>query len=321
MKPFKIKNLFYISLILLLGCNSQKDVAHLKEYNWFPFEWYSGEVAGKKYDKMAMLIPVKVNDKDANFVMQFDLGSNYTIIYGKTLNNYYSNDKINSFLIKESKFNMNGDGNNYSTKNLNLFFGNVKFDSTIYSQNYGDSISSDSLYSKSEKVLGTIGADVFKNKILLIDYPNKKMCVLDNIDKYLLRKTEFVEAKNKDGRIHIPVTINNSIFWFLFDTGSSLFPISASKDVYNKLAGNAIPTDTIITNSWDEKVKFYGAPIKEKVFLGKKLLKSSLVYFNENKRLNDFNKTEKIDGVTGNAFFTSNTIVIDFKNNRFGILK
>ena len=321
MKHLKIKPLFFLSLIFLLGCNSQKNVKYLRNYNWFSFEWHSAEISGKKYDKVAMLVPAKVNDTDANFVMQFDLGSDATMLYGKTLKNYFSNDELDSFLKKESKFTSNSGEISYVTQNLSLYFGSFKFDSSIYAENYGEEVPKDSLYSKDQKLLGTIGADAFKNKILIIDYPNKKMCALDDTDEYLEKNTQFVEAQIQKGRIHIPIKIGEKVYWFLFDTGASLFPISTSKDVWKKLVGNTNPTDTIVSNSWGEKVNCYGAPIKEKAYLGSNLLKSSLAYYTENEILNDFNTTEKIDGLTGNAFFTSNIIVIDFKNNRFGILK
>lgn len=317
----KIRHLFFLFLLFLLGCNSRKKDQYLNDYNWFPFEWHSAEVSGKKYDKLAMLVPAELNNIGGNFVMQFDLGSDATMLYGKALSSYYSNDEINPFLKKETKFTSDAGAISYATENLNLYFGNFKFNSSIYLENYGEEVPKDSLHSKSQKLLGTIGADVFKNKILIIDYPNKKMCALNDVDEYLTKNTQFVDAKIKKGRIQIPITTANTTSWFLFDTGASLLPISTNKDVWTKLAGNIKPTDTIEVNSWGDMVKFYGAPIKENAYLGKKLLKSSLVYYSENERLNDFNKTEKIDGLTGNAFFTNDIIVLDFKNNRFGILK
>lgn len=34
----------------------------------------------------------------------------------------------------------------------------------------------------------------------------------------------------------------------------------------------------------------------------------------------EFNKVEKIDGLTGNAYFLDEIVVLDFKNNKFGIM-
>lgn len=41
---------------------------------------------------------------------------------------------------------------------------------------------------------------------------------------------------------------------------------------------------------------------------------------NENARLNEFNRTENIDGLTGNEYFINDVVVPDFKNNRFGVV-
>lgn len=147
------------------------------------------------------------------------------------------------------------------------------------------------------------------------------MSVLDTLDDYWISKTTFVQAQSKRGRLHIPFKIGDKTYWFLFDTGASLFPIITSKKLWEEIVEENVKTDTIIANSWGEKVNFYGKPIAKDVYIGDKKLDKNYAWYNENKRLMEFNEVENIDGLTGNAYFFNETILLDFKNNRFGIIR
>ena len=48
----------------------------------------------------------------------------------------------------------------------------------------GEPVPRDSLRSPSPKPVGTIGADFLDRKVLVIDYPRRRMCVLDSVDAY-----------------------------------------------------------------------------------------------------------------------------------------
>ncbi len=322
MKP---KNYFIICLIALFltNCsvskitNSQKQT---DQYPWFSFSWYSADISGKHFDKLAILVHTKVNDLNADFTLQFDLGSNSTSIYGNTISSYYREDEIKSMIIETTKSTTDAGKIVYDTKGLTYHLGKFSIDNLAFIEKYGEAIAKDSLFTKTSKHIGTLGANVFKNKTLIIDYPNQRMCVLDSLDNYWESRVTFVQAQTKRGRLHIPLTIGDKVYWFLFDTGASLFPINTNKELWSKIVDQTSRTDTLIGNSWGEKVSFYGRPIKENVYLGKKLLKNSIAWYNENKRLQEFNKTENIDGLTGNAYFSDDIIVLDFKNIRFGIV-
>lgn len=319
----KIKQFFVMTglCMVLAGCMvSNKPTDEAKNYPWFSFSWYSAKLSGRNFDKVAMLIPVKVNDLNADFTLQFDLGSDATLIYGNTIGSYYKESEIKNFLVENSKSTDNGGKTTYSTKDIVYHLGKISVNTLKYLDGYGDKIVTDSLLTKSQKHIGSLGADVFANKILIIDYPNKKMCILDSLDEYWRKKTTFVQAQSNNGRLHIPLTVNNKVHWFLFDTGASLFPINTNKELWTSIVDKNAKTDTIIANSWGEKVKFLGRPIKEKVYLGKRQLENNYAWYNENKRLQEFNKVENIDGLTGNAFFVNNIIVLDFKNKKFGVV-
>ena len=63
----------------------------------------------------------------------------------------------------------------------------------------------------------------------------------------------------------------------------------------------------------------YGQPIKSKIIFGQKRLNKAVVYFDSRKNNHNFYKEEEIWGVTGNAYFLNNVVIIDYKNRRFGV--
>lgn len=146
------------------------------------------------------------------------------------------------------------------------------------------------------------------------------MCLLDSIDNFWNAKASYVNCIVKRNRIHLPAKINGKEYWLLFDTGASIFPISTDHNTWKEIADSTQGVDLLKANSWGEKVSFYGAPIKHDAYLGNQKLNRGMVYYN-NKRLLEFNREENISGTTGNLWFANDVVVIDFKNQKFGVVK
>jgi hypothetical protein len=311
-----------LSLIVCYSCSSQKKLTKQPDtYPWFSFKWYADSVSGRYYDKLAITLPVAINELKGNFITQFDLGSNSTDLYGNSIKNYYNSREELLTMIDTAKKTGKGDDMAYKSKNFVIKFGNQNITDIWFSDKFGSDIHKDSLYTNTDKLVGTVGANFTKNKVLIIDYPNKKMCVLDSIDGYWSKKATFIDCIVKKNRIHIPVTINGKTYRLLFDTGASIFPISTDYETWKEIADSTQGFDMLKANSWGEKVSFYGAPIKHDTYLGNQKLNKGMVYYNNNKRLLEFNKQEAISGTTGNIWFANDIVVIDFKNKKFGVVK
>lgn len=317
----------FIAFILLtfIAFNSTAQKRHKPgkdTYNWFSFKWYSDSVSGRFFDKLAILLPVKVNTVKANFVAQFDLGASETVLYGNVLKNYFPDQK-SLYSLLDTAHSGTSDGGIvfYPSRKIDLHIGAYQTKDFLFFENYGDEIAKDSLFTASEKHIGTIGATFTKDKVLVMDIPNRRMCLLDTMTQYWASKASFVDCRMKNNRIQLPFTINGQVYWIMFDTGASIFPLSTDKSFWEAIVDPAEKPDTLKVNSWGEKVPYYGASIKPDIYLGKYKLSKQKAWYNENKRLLDFNKGEGITGTTGNAYFFNNIIIIDFKNNRFGVVR
>ncbi len=305
----------------VVACSPKnKNDKQIEKYDWFTFQWYGDSVSGHYYDKLAIFLPLKINGIMVNFTAQFDLGANNSLLYGNSLKNYFGSRQ--QLLNRLDTVNKSSDETAvyYPVKTLNVTSGKVSLNDILFMDNYGEEIHKDSLYTRSDKHIGTIGATFVKDKVLIIDYPNKRMCLLDSIDSYWTSIATFVDCKVKKNRIHIPLTINGKIYWILFDTGASIFPLTTNYATWSSLVDPTAKVDTLPVSSWGETVPFYGAIIKDDVYVGTLKLNQGKVWYSTNKRLLDFNDEENITGTTGNIYFLENVVVLDFRNKKFGIL-
>lgn len=291
-------------------------------YRWFPFKWYSDKIEGKTFDKLAMLVPVTIEGIRANLITQFDLGSDATLLYENSIINYFATRRELYAHVDTTQRSVSDVGTvSYQTRGLSFDLGTTRISRLQLVANYGDAIPVDSLHTPSDKLVGTIGGDFLRGKALVIDYPRRRMCLLDSVDAYWRARTSFVASRVQHNRLHIPLTINGHIYWALFDTGASLFPVSTDEATWRTLVGSALPTDTLAVNSWGTKVPFYGASLRRNVYLGAVKLPKAKAWFSRDQRHMDFNKAENVAALTGNALFVNNVVVLDFQHSRFGVVR
>lgn len=289
---------------------------------WFPFQWAGEKVDGKYYDKVAMCLPVQVQQLRGRFIAQFDLGSDATLLYEEALKNYFPSRQQLYALLDTTQRGTNDVGNhNYATRGLPLRLGALVIPHPRLLAGQGEAVPPDSLYTASEKLVGTVGADFLTNKVLVIDFPGRRMAVLDSVDAAWRVRTAFVPARIRHNRFHIPLTINKRTYWALFDTGSSLFALNTDPATWRELVGRPVATDSLHANSWGQPVTFYGAPMRAGAYLGRTRLPRATAWYTRNARLRAFNQLEHVDAVAGNAFFWHSTVVLDFRHSRFGVVK
>lgn len=291
-----------------------------QDLKWIPFKWTGDSISGKYFDKFSIVIPVKIDNIPARFNMQFDLGAVKTVIYGNSIQPYLdAYPALKNKIDTSKKFLIQG-ANNPMFTDMILQMGTTSFKGIEigYFKNFGGKINRDSILSGTEKHIGTIGPDLFQNKILIIDYLQKRIGVCDELPKQYKMAT-FQPFKSDDGRIKIPLVINDKTEYLLFDTGSSIFTLTTTKKDALQTASPEI-VDSLSVFSWGKKLTYYGVKTNKPIKFGNKVLKGSLVYYDEQETFQDFYKFVKIWGLTGNVFFLKNTVIIDYKKKLFGVL-
>lgn len=283
--------------------------------SWAKFTW-AGDSMGRRYfEKTAMLVPAKVDGLPYDFVFQFDLGSTATLLNGNTLAGIFA---------KHPEFNRTKVHRNHIFKfwesttafeDLSITFGatTATTRSCQVMRNYGEKVSSNGLNVSLPINLGSIGADIFQNTILVIDYPNRRFALCDTLPAYL--HTTFTKiALDEGGRVILPLRLANKSYKVMFDNGASIFSLLTSAAKINAFS-TAVPTDTIPVRSWGITHNVIGRPTKGAFDLVGQRFSDVTVYA-------DFRPSEQdtdYDASTGNALFWNKTVIIDFKKKEFGV--
>src|SRR5690554_2735616 len=168
-------------------------------------------------------------------------------------------------------------------------------------------------------VLGTIGADVLKNKIVQIDYQKQEIIFIDKADTNLF---EFHPMNLSHGRPVLGIVADERRYSFIFDTGSSLFELWTTKKTWKKFAFKNSPVNEFTIWSWGQLSTIYSAPVIYDYSLFKcKEINLNSVCYSSNKKHDKIFKQAKVNGVIGNKPFLRTVLVLDFKTERFGIKK
>lgn len=297
-------------------------VAHGQDLPWIKFYWKGDSIGNRYFDKFAIDVPITIDNIPYQFKAQLDLGAVNTMLYGNSFQPYL---KINNAL--KDKIDSSAlvwvEGQKCPTlKNVNLKLDNILFPNIniVLFTGFGDTLTLDSIKTKTIKDIGTIAPDLFQNKILIIDYPNKRLCVLNDIPKRYLNGISFVDFKIRKGRIKIPFQINNKEQDMLFDTGASLFPLFTTIHNINDVSDkNQAIVDSLLVSTWGDYYYIYGKETNYDIEFANIRLPQTKAYYTVKNDMIDFFRQEEVWGSTGNPYFLNNVVVIDYKNKRFGI--
>jgi hypothetical protein len=302
-----IKNFTVIIALSLLATS-----ANAQKAEWIPFKWVGARFSGKYFDKAAIVIPVTIENLPYKFNMQFDLGAVTTVIYGNSIAPYLEESKLKEKIDTSLNF-VKNNGRYHKFRDISLKLGKVSFGKTNigYYKGFGPAITT------SNKTIGTAAPDLFKNKLLIIDYLNQRICVSEVLPKQFA-DVNFLPIKIRSGRIEIPFNIDGDKEYLLFDTGSSFFPLMTTKQRANSISDGRI-TDSVRVNSWGVYHLWYGENVTSLIKLGKVQPEPAMVYYSPENIYESFYEDENIWGITGNMYFLNHIVIIDYKNKRFGI--
>ncbi len=281
--------------------------------SWARFDWGGNTLSGKYYDKAYMQIPCKLEGLPNIFTFQFDLGADMTGVYENSFSSFYLFNQNLGNKIERLKSPIQFWNKNKVFRNYKISFGSYTATNEVgfIYRNYGEQFANPTLVDTFH--LGTIGADLFKDKILIIDYPNKRFAICDTIPKEFGINLVDIEV-DKSGGVVLPMKFHQQLYRIRFDNGSSLFPIIT--EVKNISKFSTLPdTDTIQISTWGKMHNVTGKIIKDSFELAGQTFSNVKVYANHS----GLGIDKHTDGMTGNALFWNKTIIVDFKNKKFGV--
>lgn len=291
---------------------------------WIPFQWESNTVAGRVFEKAVITAAIKVADIPHNFHAQFDLGASSTMLYENTIAPYMAKYPGVVSLVDTTATGWINGVKCPRVKGVDLTIGKVPFKdrNILLYKGYGTPITPDSMDIPTTKHIGTIAADLFKDGVLIIDFPHKRFCGAQTVPTYLERDIQFIDMEfiEETNWVFIPMEIGGVTRKVLFDTGSSLFPLISSIEKIAQIADTTQVVDTIRGSSWGNETITYGCKPNVAVSLAGITLNDLFVYHAamlEDEALDEMG----FWAIIGNRYFLDRIVVIDYKNKKFGISK
>lgn len=280
---------------------------------WAPFEWVSDSLGGKYVEKTAMDIPCTIEGLPYVFTFQFDLGADMTGVYENTVGSLAEVNAAVKEKLKRLKSPLEFWNSRKYIDHIRLHFGGYtarnstgfvypKYGERIEKPDAGDTIH-----------IGTIGSDFFKNTVLLIDYPNARFAICDHVPNEYNHDLINVEF-DPDGRVILPMTLRGKSLRIMFDNGSSIFPlITQAKNI--STFSTSPDLDTITISSWGTSHAVTGKMMNDTFELAGLRCSNVKVYANHS----GLGIDKHTDATAGNYLFLNKTVVIDYKNKKFGV--
>ena len=314
-------------LILSISC-SHIDVENKFNYDytckWIPFVWRSVKINNIMYDKAAIDLKMQFDGYPNIFKVQLDLGAPTTFISDNTLKSFSKlykslHDKIDTINYKdltiEKYYKL------LVMPSVSVLLDSIVFDNKIISiaVNYGKQIDIKNIQNEIIP-LGVIGSDFFIKKILILDYRNERIAIIDTLNSKYESKFTFIKYKSfkNDNRIILPIKINNIDLFCMFDTGSSIFSAILRTD-YWKLLSEHCESEMLKIMGLSQYIYTFQSKAIFSATINKSNFKPKYYYCAP--QIDQFFKKNNIDGILGNEFFNNKIIIIDFKNKLFGIQK
>jgi hypothetical protein len=261
-----------------------------------------------------MNIPAKIPGLPYKFTFQFDLGSDFTLIYENSVKAVFADHPEMSIVTKNIGSLTNPDNQKFIAGfTVNFDSISARCNNCFVRSDYGETLPVSGPGDTTIFHIGSVGADMFQNKVVIIDYPNQRFAICDTVPRAY--NTAFTDIElDESGRIILPMTIKGKKYRISFDNGSSLFPIiTLAKNISSFSTGP--DTDSLEISSWGKRHYVTGRHITDTFELAGHKFSNVKVYANHA----GLGIDSKTDGMTGNALFWNNTIVIDFKHKKFGM--
>lgn len=293
------------------------------QIGWFNFQWDDVTLGSRKVEKAGIMVPFEIEGVPHKFNAQFDLGAVSTMLYGNAIAPYLAKYKDTFSRIDTLQYcTLEGVRCPYF-KALNLNLSGVRYPDIdmAWFKGYGDTLTMDSIYTPTEKHVGTFAADLCSDRILVIDFPKQRICILDTLPVAWTDRVNYVpmEYWKENNWIFLPLKVNGKEEKVLFDTGSSIFPLLSSPKNVAKIADMSHCLDSLALSSWGEVSNVYSYQTNVKIELDKMDLSSHPVFIGD--QISDEVLEEAgFWGIIGNRYFLDQTVVIDYKNSKFGIL-
>jgi hypothetical protein len=287
---------------------------------WIAFSWSGGNDAADASQYDALLVPVQLKGRPEKLWMQFDLGAPYTVLYSAKIASLQARNGINVNSAGSIEVRTQ-DKRNYAD-NIDLQIGAQPVHAnTVRVYKTSEPINWDK--PEGTEIIGTLGADFIDGHVLVIDYPKRRLAIWPQLPDALVANTMFSPLKFKERRLLIPATLGDRARDIMFDTGSSAYALLTDQSTWRTLARpGAAPSESSV-NSWGKPLKVHTIATDATLDIGTTRFDLREVAYVDGISLMQewLMRFSGMGGMTGNRLFLARTIVVDTREQRFGLMR
>lgn len=277
-----------------------------------PFFWESDTINHELNPYAAMLLPISLKGCPETYFMQFDLGAPTSLFYKNKLDAI--NKRYHNLVIQQKD-------DKSELVNFQFTLGNTLVNAKKIAARQFESSEIDWSDTVTRQIIGTIGTDVFEDRVLVIDYQTNRLGISDNVPDNLSTGKKLADFKFESRRVLLPAVINGNDVDIFFDSGTSAFELMTDKKTWERLAKKGAKADRYPVRSWDNQltvntvatdysIQFpsFEIPIRHVTYVeGTSFIQRILM------------KLGGVGGLTGNKLFVNKIVLLDTKNKKFGV--
>jgi hypothetical protein len=278
------------------------------------FKWSASKFGERVEPHSAMLVPVQFENVPRTFYMQFDLGAQSSVFYRTKLDSL--RDKFGGFAVMRE-----GDTDFLSATSLAVGDMRVMANRTrVMTLKSAQPIAWEN--NDAVEVIGTIGADLIDGRIAVIDYPNRILTLHDRLPTTIANAASWGNMRFVQRRIFIDAIIAGKSRDIIFDTGSSAFALLTDEGTWQKIATPNAPVERFDVKSWNDTLKANLTATDASAQIGGATIPIKQVTYIDGVGLTIrlMMHAMGVGGMSGNKLFLDHTIVLDTKNNKFGVI-
>ena len=171
-------------------------------------------------------------------------------------------------------------------------------------------------------VIGTLGTDLIDGRVLTIDYARQRFTIGNTAPDSLLSRATFVPMSFKERRVLLAVGLAGQPEALLFDSGNSAFALLTSAGNWKKMARPSAVPQAVPVQSWGKTLTAHTVATAVAMQLGAARVPLGTVTYIEGMGFmqSTLTRFSGLGGMLGNAPFSQQTIMLDAKHGRFGIV-
>lgn len=281
-----------------------------------PLHWKGDSLHNSWEPYSALLIPVKLPGITRTFYMQFDTGSPYTLFYRTELEAIQRKYPVlqGTNPLPDTVINMN--------LSIGSFTIQVKAAPVRNLQTPSPDLSNkSSKHNNNPIIIGTLGADLIDNKVVIIDYRRQQLMISDTLlpaEQTAISLAPFIYTMR---RILFPAVLKGNKTMLYFDTGSSAFELLTDKATCFQLGTDTLHPVQYTVQSWNTTLTANTLATDDSITLAGVPIPLRHITWMEGVHKTQVAQMMKmgIGGMTGNKLFINARLLLDTRNKLFGI--